>query len=51
VANRNSRKSNICKAVGDLTVILIQVRSLAGELVFTVVALYGLFHAFILFTR
>jgi hypothetical protein len=51
VANRHSRRSNICKAVGDLTVILIQVRSLAAELVFTVAALYGLFQAFILLIR
>jgi hypothetical protein len=51
VLNRRSWRSNICKAIRDSTVILIQIRGLAAELVFTVAALYGLFHAFILLTR
>jgi hypothetical protein len=51
MANRRSWRSSICRAVHDSTVILVQIRGLAAELVFTVAALYGLFHAFVLLTR
>jgi hypothetical protein len=51
VLNRRSWRSNTCKAIHDSTVIIIQIRGLAAELVFTVAALYGLLHAFILLTQ
>jgi hypothetical protein len=49
--NRFSWRPKTCMAIRDATAILIQLRGLATELVFTVAALYGLFHAFILLTR
>src|SRR5208283_1834942 len=49
--SRRSYRARICNAIHDSTVILIQLRVLAAELVFTVAAIYGLFHAFILLTR
>jgi hypothetical protein len=51
VLNRRSRRSKICKAIRDSTMILIQIRGLAAELMFTIAAVYGLFHAFILLTK
>jgi hypothetical protein len=51
VPRRHRWRSNICKDIHDLTVILIQIRGLVAELVFTLAALYGLLRAFTLLTR
>ena len=34
-----------CKFIRDLSAILVECRALAGELVFTIAAFYGLYHA------
>jgi hypothetical protein len=35
----------VCKSIRDVIPILVQCRILAGELVFTAAAFYGLYHA------
>ena len=39
------------KFIRDLTVILVECRPFAGELVFTAAAVYGLYYAFCVLTR
>jgi hypothetical protein len=41
----------ICKFIRDLTTILAALRVLAGELVFTAAAIYGVYQAFLVLTR
>lgn len=46
-----SLRSKICKSIRDSVAILVQLRILAAEIVFTVAALYGLYHAYVLLTK
>lgn len=46
-----SRRSKICKFIRDAEAILIQLRILAAEVVFTLAALYGLYHALVMLTK
>ena len=50
-APRSSLRSKICKSIRDSVAILVQLRILAAEIVFTVAALYGLYHAYVLLTK
>jgi hypothetical protein len=50
-APRSSLRSKICKSIRDVIAVLVQLRILAGEIVFTAAALYGLYHAYVLLTK
>jgi hypothetical protein len=51
VLDSRSWRPTISKTIRDSTAVLIQTRGLIAEFVFTVAALYGLYHALILLTR
>ena len=44
-------RSKICKTIRDVELILVEFRGLLAELVFTLAAIYGLFHVFQLLTQ
>jgi hypothetical protein len=50
-ALRRSLRSRICKSIRDAVAVLVQLRILAAEIVFTAAAFYGLYHAFVLLTK
>ncbi len=50
-APRSSLRSRICKSIRDAVAVLVQLRTLATEIVFTAAAFYGLYHAYILLTK
>ena len=50
-APRSSLRSKICKSIRDAVAVLVQLRILAAEIVFTAAALYGLYHAYVLLTK
>jgi hypothetical protein len=48
---RNAVRRKICKFIRDTIAVLIQLRILAAELIFTVAAFYGIYHAFVLLVK
>jgi len=51
VSNRRSRRWKTCRSIQGSIMVLIQFRALVAELVFTVAAIYGLFHVLVLLIR
>jgi len=44
-------RSKICKFIRDTIAVLIQLRVLAGELIFTAAAFYGIYRAVVLLAK
>lgn len=44
-------RKQVCKFIRDVLAILVELRVLAAELVLTVAAVYGLYHAFCVLIR
>lgn len=51
MSNHKTLRSRISQTLRDTTAILIQLRNLVAEIVFTVAAFYGLVHAMSILTR
>jgi hypothetical protein len=44
-------RNKICKFIRDTLAVLIQLRVLAGKLISTAAAVYGIYHAFVLLAK